>query len=270
MIEKIKWRGTWGVGDALMALNVAHNYAWKKKKKVNLEMHWAHSIDHLESEEDTETIIERMDWLHDQYYRKEDVYLTHIYHSTVFDTDNMSDKAGKTRFMFGSGAMRGTIFPEADWPFKKELYRNHIKTKRITIWTPTYNTQPPRYWKRFLTSDDWYDIIKLLKEDGWIVEELNYRTPVKEAFNTIRKSDYVVCYDGMWHYIARNLGIPTFIPSWEPVTPYHVPQVVSKTNKEDVMEFFKDFTETNRKQMDDNAKVYLLDTLSKFFDGKER
>ena len=43
----IKWRGTWGIGDAMMALNVAHNYSFTYDTPVKLEMHWPHDEDFI-------------------------------------------------------------------------------------------------------------------------------------------------------------------------------------------------------------------------------
>ena len=55
---KIEWRGTWGVGDFMMALNCAHRHSWNTGNVINLEMHWAHDRDHLHHFEEEETIIE--------------------------------------------------------------------------------------------------------------------------------------------------------------------------------------------------------------------
>jgi len=264
-MEKVRWRGTWGVGDAMLALNVCHKYCYDNNIKVNLEMHWEHGEDYLHSPDDPETIIERMEWLHTKYHRPEDVTVTHVYYSDLFQHGNVNPDKQKDRFYFDSGAYDSTGAPSNHWPFKKELYRNHIKTKRIVIWTPTYNTEQPRLWKRFLTKDDWAYIISLLRREGWILVELTYRTPVKDAFEQIRKADYIFSYDGMWHYIAKNFSIPIFIPSWEGITGYACPQVVCRPDTEGVMEFVNTFTEEGRHHMDNKADKYLRE-LSKFYE----
>lgn len=222
-MEKVKWRGTWGIGDSMQALNVCHHYAWKNKIKVNLEMHWAHDENHLESPNDPETIIQRTDWVHTQYHRQDDVTLTHVCNSDLFVGGNMNGDHNKVRQIFDSGHTEPF---RNDWIFKPESFVE--KKKKIVIWTPTYNTQSPRSWKRFLTNDDWYDIIKLLSWKGWILQELTYRTPIEEAFNHIAEADFIVCYDGMWHYIARNFGKPMFVPSWENITNYNTPNAIRR------------------------------------------
>ena len=256
-MEKVRWRGTWGVGDAMLALNVCHRYCYDNNTKVNLEMHWEHGEDYLHSPEDPETIIERMEWIHTQYHRQDDVTLTHVYNSDLFDKGNVNPQKAKDRFYFDSNAYKPTGAPRNDWVFKKNLYRNHEKNKRIVLWTPHYNTEQPRLWKRFLTKDDWSVIISLLRREGWILTELTYRTPIRDAFNQIQRADYVVCYDGMWHYMAKNFSTPIFVPSWEGITSYACPQVACRPNRKHVLEFFETFFDEGRHHMDKKADKYL-------------
>jgi hypothetical protein len=241
MLETVKWRGTPGVGDFMMALNVCHNYAFVNKKKIVLEMHWEHDENYLHHPKDPETIIQRMEWIHTKYHRQDDVTITHVYNSDLFESGAFNNRQDKDRFYFDSGAYSGDT-PPSDWIFKKEELVP--KKKKIVIWTPTYNKEPPRSWKRFLTNDDWYGIIKLLSWEGWILVELNYRTPIKEAYKQIQECDFVVCYDGMWHYISRNFSKPMFIPSWEGITRYHTPQAVKRPNIN--IKNFPDFTEAQK------------------------
>ena len=226
MYETVKWRGTWGVGDFMHALNVCHNYCFKNKKKVNLEMHWEHDEDYLHHPKDPETIIERMKWIHTQYHRQDDVVITHVYNSDLFPSGNKNPDPDKKRFYFDSGTFDTRSGPPNDWIFKPESFVP--ARKKIVIWTPTYNSQAPRTWKKFLTNDDWYDIIKLLRWEGWILVELTYRTPIKDAFKQIQEANFVVCYDGMWHYISRNFGKPMFVPSWEGITDYNTPNAMRR------------------------------------------
>jgi hypothetical protein len=269
---KIRWRGTWGVGDFMQALNASHNYCFKNKTTVNLEMHWRHDEDYLHHPKDPETIIQRMDWLHTQYHRQDDVTVTHVFNSQLFPYNNLDTSANKTRCYFDD---KPVASPKNDWIFKPESFVP--KRKKIVIWTPTYNSQAPRTWKNFLTSDDWYDIIKLLSWEGWILVELTYRTPISVAFKQISEADFIVCYDGMWHLIARNFGKPMFIPSWEGITEYNTPQAIRRpildlskykdnpsgataVGRKDVKKFFGDGNkkfEPNLTKMKTKAKVYL-------------
>ena len=38
--ERVRWRGTHGVGDFMHALNVCHQYAFEQDKIIKAEMHW--------------------------------------------------------------------------------------------------------------------------------------------------------------------------------------------------------------------------------------
>ena len=265
-MERVRWRGTWGVGDFMIALQTVHNYCYQHDTKVNLEMHWSTPEGHLETPEDPETIVERMEWIHPKFYRQEDVKITHVYNSTLFPTGNVNPDKTKKRFYFDSGQFADCDYAPKDWVFKKKEYKKLPKdSKRIVIWTPAYNTEPPRKWKRFLTNNDWWCIIKLLRREGWIVQELTYRTPIKEAYETIQNSDYVLCYDGMWHYIAGMFAKPMFIPSWEGITGFACPQVVCRPNKQHVMDFMNTFTKEGHKHMINKANKY-KQQLGKIFD----
>ena len=266
-MEKGRWRGTWGVGDFMLALQVCHNYCYKNNTKVNLEMHWETKEGHLETPQDPETIVERMEWIHNKFYRQEDVTVTHVYESDLFLSGNVNPDKNKKRFYFESGAFDDEPAPPNDWVFKKEYYRPRDKGSgnKIVMWTPTYNTEPPRKWKRFLTNDDWHCIIKLLRREGWILDEITYRTPIEEAFTQIQNADYVFCYDGMWHYIAGMFATPIFIPSWEGISKYACPQAVLRPNRKYVMEFVESFTKEGHKHMRNKSDRYLA-RLGKFYE----
>jgi len=244
-MELITWRGTPGVGDFMWALNCAHNYCYHNNIKVNLEFHWEHDEKHLHHFEDPETIIERLEYLHNFYHRKDDVTVTHVFNSDGRYTDwSYNDdlvpeddgsiriaairRPNKSRFWFQSGAYsdkEGSGAPDPNWIFREDAFREIDKNK-IVIWRPTFNAEVPRTWKRQLTNDDWDDIISLLRQGGLYVVELTYRTPVSEALHHISTCRMILSYDGMWHYIARNLCRPMVVVSTEGITKYHTPNCV--------------------------------------------
>jgi hypothetical protein len=248
-VELITWRGTPGVGDFMWALNCAHNYSWQKKELITLEFHWEHESDHLHHFEDPETIIERLEYLHNFYHRKDDVKVIHVYNEKTrysdwkFDEDIVLEPDGsrricaierkKHRFLWESGAYHESgPTPPNDWKMR-DCARRKINQKKVVIWRPLFNAETPRTWKRELTNDQWDVIINLLSEAGLHVVELTYRTPVSEALYHISTSRLVLCYDGMWHYIAKNLSIPMIIISNEGVTKYHTPHAVRCTHLKD-------------------------------------
>ena len=108
-MEKIRWRGTHGVGDFMQALNVAHRYSFDHDKlPVNLEMHWEHDEDYLYHPRDPETIIERMHKIHEMYLENNRVVVTHVYNSDMFHYEDTEQKV-KNRFFFGGMQMQGDL-----------------------------------------------------------------------------------------------------------------------------------------------------------------
>ena len=87
----------------------------------------------------------------------------------------------------------------------------------------------------------------MLRGQGFNVVELTYRTPVSEAFYEISTCRLVLCYDGMWHYIARNFSIPMIVISKDGVTKYHTPHAITASGlKEDnynIWWYLKDIAE---------------------------
>ena len=226
---KIRWRGTWGIGDSMWGLNVAHVHAKKIDAPVNLEFHWSHDEDYLTHPDDPETIIERTEWIATRYHREDDVVITHVYNSDLFDPDNTSGIKHKDRFYFEDNSEDPQGIPPQDWGFKKQEFINPLK--KIVIFTPTHNSEPPRKWKRFLTNSDWDAIIQALRWRGWDTRILTYRTPIRDAYTQIKEARFVVCYDGMWHKIGRNFAKPMLIPSWEGITTYNTPNAVKISNR---------------------------------------
>jgi hypothetical protein len=241
--ELITWRGTPGVGDFMWALNCAHHYAYFYNKKVTLEFQWEHSEDYLHHFEDPETIIERLEYLHNFYHRKDDVEVDYVFNAygryrdwKYFDDvqpDNRKENSGrsrvivnrrhKNRFWFESGVYNdkpGHTIPKNDWTFR---IKPNTKNRKVVIWRPTFNAEVPRTWKNFLTFEQWESIISSLRSAGLQVVELTYRTPVREAMYHISNCRLVLCYDGMWHYIAKNLQVPMVVVSTEGITKYHTP-----------------------------------------------
>ena len=65
--------------------NTAHHYSYTHDTPVELEMHWSHDEDFILDKRDTQTIVQQMKFIHDQYYQSERVDLTHVFKTTLFD-----------------------------------------------------------------------------------------------------------------------------------------------------------------------------------------
>lgn len=229
---KVEWRGTWGVGDFMMALNCVHVHAWRTGKRINLEMHWPHDEHHLHHFEEEETIIERMEYIHSFYHHKERVRITHKFNQregSPFFYPNDSMSKNKLRFRFEDGTYKskeGDPFPNNDWLFARymvnsKVYKDYFSSRKVVIWRPLFNAETPRTWKRLLTNDDWDDIITKLRREGCHVVEITYRTPVREAMFHILTSKFSLSYCGMWHYISKNAMTPMIVVSEEGVSKMH-------------------------------------------------
>ena len=242
-MELVTWRGTPGVGDFMWALNCAHNHSYTTGNKIKLRFYWEHGPDYLHHFEDPETIIERLEYVHNFYHRKDDVVVEHVYNDKEsryskwkFSDDCvlMNDgrlrvaairRENKARFWFESGAWSdkdGSQCLYSDWIFREDAFKPRDPQK-VVIWRPTFNAEIPRTWKRELTNEQWDGIINSLSAAGLYTVELTYRTPISEAIYHISTCRQVVCYDGMWHYIARNFMKPMMVMSIEGVTRVHTP-----------------------------------------------
>lgn len=245
--ELVTWRGTPGVGDFMWALNSCHKYAADHDvSKINLELHWEHGEHHNHHFEDPETIIERCNYIHNFYHQQERVEIHHIfnadgrYNHWKFEDDVVLETNGdrriaaidnhgfKARFFFESGHyddMLGSQLPDNDWIFRQDAFKDY-DPNRIVFWRPTWNAEKPRTWKRLFSDSDWDKLILHFEGLGFNMHEVSYRTPVSEVMHLIATSRMVICYDGIWHYVAKNFARPLAVISGEGVTQYHTPNAI--------------------------------------------
>ena len=214
-------------------------------------MYWPHGPDYYHHFEDPETIIQRMHYIHNFYHRKNDVLLFHKFYDRgkyYYPVSEQKTVKQKNRFTFELSPFddRG-VSPNTDWLFRKDSFKERIPTK-IVIWRPLFNAEIPRTWKRLLTNSDWESIIKELRWQGKSITELTYRTPVSEALYHISTAEMVICYDGMWHYIAKNFATPLVVVSEEAITKYHTKYALRASHnpekKGNIFHLVQNFEET--------------------------
>jgi hypothetical protein len=237
----IQWRGTVGVGDTMQALNVCHYWSRKNKRQVRLQMNWNHGPDFLYHPDDPETIHHRMDFIHSKYFQNDRVIVEHIFDSPNFKFRHWDYDKVRVNFVdsdifdHGTRTQRTGAWFGAEWLF---AHKEFVKPKKkVVVFHHGKNAEPPRRWKRILEYDDWQRAIHIMQ--GWSeydVVELDYRTPIEIAYRQIQTCEFVVCYDGMWHWIARNFLKPMLIPSHEGITSYNTPNAFKAKDKET---FFK-------------------------------
>ena len=221
-MDVFRGRGTPGIGDAMMYMNVAHLYAYKNKTNVELEIYWNHSEDFLYHFEDPETIIERVDYLHQFYLHKDLVNITHKFNII----DNNLEKYrmtlnGKSCIQYKTPEGKILKGLNSTWAFDPKFKLPTIKNK-VVVWRTLFNAETPRRWK--LLQGDSH--IKLLRGNRFNVIELDYRTPIREVMWHINTCEFVVCYDGMWHYVARNFFKPMMVQSHNTITRTNTPHAI--------------------------------------------
>lgn len=216
MVKELNWGTTPGMGDVMMGLNCAYRWAEENKKPLQLNLHWFHDDKHLHHFEEEETIIERTDYIR-QLYLETDVTVNHVFNSKKTKLLNNDFRYDWLEIRRGRNVN--------NWSFRQNTYLPTDEDK-VVLWRPTFNAEVPRYWKRTVTVGEWDFIIQTLKNMGYNVVELCYRTPIREATYHISTCNFIVCYDGMWHYIARNFFKPMIIASHDGITRYHTRQAV--------------------------------------------
>lgn len=219
-VDDMHVKGTPGIGDSMLALNCAHNTSSWYDTHVNLTFHWNHGEDFLYHFEDPETIIERTDYIRNFYYQKDRVTVHHLF--------NSYPPMVEARRVIGREPLQN--LNSNQWMFDPRCDRPAVPNK-VVIWRPLFNADRVRAWKEALTRADWDKVIFHLEQHGCNVVELQYRTPISEVMYHISTCDFVFCYDGMWHYIAKNFFKPMIVVSGATVTQAHTPHCLQVAGK---------------------------------------
>lgn len=250
--DHLEWKGTIGHGDSMMGLNVAHMMASLLKTEVHMDVHWYHDKDYLFHSKDPETIVERFDFIKSKYYNEHMVKVNHIFNSNEKDIQNI-----RFRGFIEDKKPRGQVINGLNsWVFSDPTETSN----NVVIWKPFNNATAPQKWKLSFNQKNWELIEKhyLTKKHRYNVVELDYRTPVSEAYEEIKKCKFVVCYDGMWHYITRNFCKPAIVVGNQGVIAAHNPQAILFKKPTDHGGFEKLFKnkETLEKELVNKANKY--------------
>ena len=240
---KIAAKMTPGMGDLMSAMNIAHMRSLYLQDKVNLELHWYHDKDFLYHFEDPETIVERFEYINNFYFKKfVEVEVTHIFNST--DTKlhfNRYDNFIRKRIDVDS--KKREKFRFNDWFFRTDIDKTPVDGK-VVLWTPVWNAQDPRNFKIPFPKENWDQVKDILSMQGYDIIEIDYRTPISEVFYHIRTAEVCLCYEGMWHYIAKNMAKPMIVLTKDNITNYHTPDaLIYKVRKAEdhSLRFFYEF-----------------------------
>jgi hypothetical protein len=219
------------MGDSMTTLNMVHRYAYDNDIKVKVNFNWPNSKDFLYHFEDTETAAERIDYIHQFYSRKDDVIISHTFNQPISKLLKSNHLLLNNEPCSWDKLDEGCLIIEPHWKFDEGFNLLNIPDK-IIIWDYRENSETPKSWKTHVNC--WDNIINILESYG-DVNTLTYRTPIREAMWHINTAKLIVSYDGMWHYIARNLFKPHLVTSPGYFTRIHTPgAIMLKSNEEAV------------------------------------
>lgn len=225
-IDVILARGAEGAGDIIFQLNLAHAWSALHDTVVELVIHWSAEKDYHIHPIDPETAWQRYQLMHEKYFENHRVYLRSEWGSDEFalveqlkDNQALRKKLRPPRVKFPNCTRKmpmgfNWIMPFAEmgcasWRFEEKA-RAHGK---IVVWSPRDNIDPVKDYKREkdIKQVNWdqtlFEKVPASFPEHDIVE-LTYRDSFIKAYQEIKQADFCVGYDGMWHMVARNFGVP--------------------------------------------------------------
>jgi len=99
--------------------------------------------------------------------------------------------------------VHGLWYPSKKLPVDPEL---------VVHWSSRHNLEFPGYSKDPLY-DQWDTVVDYLKGMGYNVQEITYRTPIKEAMDLMARCSFGIGYEGMIHQLFKVLWKPTIVAS---------------------------------------------------------
>ena len=215
-VSDIKWKATVGIGDSMYAFNSAYIGAFINQKPVNLELHYHFPENYYYHYEDPESVDARAKYVLDRYMWKDIVNVTHI-----FDSQDLA--LYKKKYIGARYPWKKLSEWYKYWSFDTSIDSSPIHNK-IVLWRPTFNAeQQVKSFKFPLLESEWQRLIDRLKDFGYDVVEIDYRTPIREAFYHIRTCECCLSYEGMWHYISKNFFKPHIVITSANITHWHTP-----------------------------------------------
>lgn len=216
-VDKIHWKTTVGIGDSMYGLNIAYMRAFVNQKPTTHTIHFFHPKNYKYHYEDPETVVDRVNYIKKRYMWKDIVKVRY-----VMDSKNT---ALYKRFYKGI-----TRHKESElyryWALDPTIDTTPTKNK-IVLWRPTNNLrQQTSNEKAVMLDSEWQRLIDRLQDFGYNITEIDYRTPIREALYHIRTCHVCLSYEGMWHYVCKNLFKPHIVISNASITRWHTPAAV--------------------------------------------
>lgn len=192
------------------------------KKKVYLKYHWLNSPEWKFHFEDPQTIIEQQQYLLTRMhgYGKVKVDVENIF-NTSQDFLN-GDLHSHIERPNGYAVLEG---PNT-WLFREQFLNLKPYDNLVVVWRTKFISSNYPKFKDSYDSSYWDLIIPILKMLNYNVVEVTHRTPISEVFYLISRCKFVVAYNGMYHYIAKNLVKPMIVLGDSSIIRTHNPQAI--------------------------------------------
>jgi hypothetical protein len=110
------------------------------------------------------------------------------------------------------------------WLFREEFLNVPVIDNLVVVWRTKFISSTYPKFKDSYDSSYWDLIIPILKMLGYNVVEVTHRTPISEVFFLISRCRFIVAYNGMYHYIAKNLVKPMVVLGDSSIIRTHNPQ----------------------------------------------
>lgn len=182
-----------GYGDFVNLLTYIRNCNVKYGVDTELVLHFPYPVNYRVSNDDPETVIERVN----------------IFNS-VFDENS----SVKISIKANSNFPYRFINMLDEWDFRHGLYnlKNQYTSipNKVVHWNSCSNTYFPGHEKDPFYYQ-WKSIVYRLKQKGYDVVEITYRTPFKEALYHIKTCEFGIGYDGMVHQLFKCYDIPLIV-----------------------------------------------------------
>lgn len=220
--NKIIAVGKYAYGDAIWMYNILHNTAKTLKRNVELEVHWYWDRSYYHSVDDQENIIDQTDYIL-KFYEKADVTVTHVYNSEV-KKQNILTKGSK--LIYGADPLD---VPRSNWWCFDQRLKLPPIPKKVVVWD-SYSNADASY-KEILQKEDWDCIKNNLRNCGYTVIEVCYRTPISELMYHINTASSCIGYSGLCYQIANNWGVPCLVVSDRNLVNLYSPCVLKMSEK---------------------------------------
>jgi len=152
------------------------------------------------------------------------------------------------------------------WLFQERFLHTTVKQNLVVVWRTKFISSDYPAFKDSYDSAYWDLIIPILKMLGYTVMEITHRTPIREVFSLISQCKFIVAYNGMYHYIAKNLVKPMVVMGDSKIIKTHNPQAVHffspKKDRSEravldyILNIKNNFDKMNEKVIDTKRKLY--------------